>query len=89
MKVHVIISGIVQGVWFRVNTKNMAEQLNVKGWVRNTKDGDVEAIFEGEKNAVDNMIKWCYEGPPLAKVKNVIIKSKSEPEGLDNFIIKY
>jgi acylphosphatase len=88
LKVHVIISGIVQGVWFRVNTKNMAEQLNVKGWVRNTKDGDVEAIFEGEKNAVDNMIKWCYKGSPLSKVKNVIIKSKSEPEGLDNFVIK-
>jgi len=89
LKVHVLISGKVQGVWFRANTKNKAEQLNINGWVKNTFDGNVEALFEGEKNAINEMIKWCYEGPPLAKVKNVLVKSQSKAGGLDEFVIKY
>ena len=89
IQTHVIISGKVQGVWFRLNTKNKAEQLNLNGWVRNTNDGKVEAVFEGEERDINEMIKWCYEGPPLANVKNVNIETKSPSNCFDKFEIKY
>ena len=59
-KVHVIISGLVQGVWFRSSTKNTAEQLHITGWVKNISDGKVEAIFEGEEKPGDDLteLKW-------------------------------
>ena len=82
--VHVIISGRVQGVWFRANTRQKAEQLGVTGWVRNTHDGCVEAVFEGEK-----MLEWCNHGPPLAKVENVEIKKQTPTNGFNGFSIKY
>ena len=87
--VHVIISGRVQGVWFRANTKQKAEQLGLTGWVRNTLDGKVEAVFEGEEININKMIKWCNTGPPLAKVKNVDINKLSSTNNYDSFIIKY
>lgn len=88
-KVHVVISGRVQGVWFRANTKNKAEQLHVTGWVKNTSDGNVEAVFEGEERDVHEMIKWCNEGPPPANVKNVDVKTQSPSNSFDGFSIKY
>jgi len=81
--VHVLISGRVQGVWFRASTKQKAEKLGITGWVRNTVDGNVEAIFEGEKDILDEMIEWCNQGPSLAKVKNVKIESI---EKINNFV---
>jgi len=87
--VHVIISGRVQGVWFRANTRQKAEQLGVTGWVRNTPDGCVEAVFEGEKNSVKEMLEWCNHGPPLAKVENVEIKKQTPTNGFNVFSIKY
>ena len=67
----VVISGRVQGVWFRNWTQETAEQLGLKGWVRNRKDGSVEAVFSGPENAVDAMLAKCHEGPVAAQVKNV------------------
>ena len=64
--VHVIISGRVQGVWYRATTKQEAEKRGIVGWVRNTSDGQVEAVFQGPDHDVDNMIKWCYEGSTLS-----------------------
>ena len=87
--VHVIISGRVQGVWFRASTKQKAEQLGLTGWVRNTHDGNVEAVFEGEERTVNQMIGWCYTGPPLSKVNNVEIKKQNPTNGFDDFSIKY
>jgi len=87
--VHVFISGRVQGVWFRANTKQKAEMLGLTGWVRNTDDGRVEAVFEGEENNVDEMIKWCYKGPSLAKVLKVDVKKQNEINEFDCFSIKY
>lgn len=87
--VHVFISGRVQGVWFRANTKQKAEMLGLTGWVRNTDDGRVEAIFEGEENNVDEMIKWCYKGPSLAKVMKVDVKKQNAINEFDCFSIKY
>ena len=87
--VHVVISGRVQGVWFRATTKQKAEQLGITGWVRNTPDGCVEAIIEGEEQQVKKMIEWCHEGPPLATVDKVEIKNQSPTNGFDGFSIKH
>ena len=70
--VHVMISGKVQGVNFREQIKEQAELLGITGWVRNTEDGRVEAIFEGERDRVEKLVDWCNTGPPLANVKEVI-----------------
>jgi acylphosphatase len=87
--VHVMITGRVQGVWFRATTRQKAEQIGITGWVRNTRDGCVEAIFEGEENCVKEMIEWCHRGPPLAKIENVEVKNQSLTNGFDGFSIKY
>jgi acylphosphatase len=89
MNVHVIISGRVQGVWFRATTKQIAEQLGIKGWVRNTSDGCVEAILEGEEQQVKKMIEWCHRGPPLAVVNKVEVKNQNPTDSSDGFSIKY
>ena len=72
-QVHVIISGRVQGVWYRAGTKQKAQELGLTGWVKNTVDGNVEAVFEGDESMVDEMVAWCRVGPPLAQVTNVKI----------------
>jgi len=86
--VNVVISGRVQGVWFRASTKQKAEQLGLTGWVRNTMDGDVEAIFEGEEDLVKEMIDWCHRGPPSAQVEHVEVKNQDPTNGFDSFSIK-
>ena len=70
-RVHVFVSGRVQGVFFRQNTKQQAERLNVTGWVRNLPDGRVEAVFEGEETAVKALEEYCHHGPFSALVTNV------------------
>ena len=84
-----IIFGRVQGVWFRASTQQKAEQLGLTGWVRNTTDGCVEAIFEGEEQLVNQMIEWCNHGPPRSKVNNVDIKNQEPTNGFDGFSIRY
>ena len=71
LRAHVIIQGLVQGVFFRSSTKEKALQLGVGGWVRNLPDGGVEALFEGEKKKVEELVAWCYKGPPGARVMKV------------------
>ena len=87
--IHIIISGRVQGVWFRASTKQMAKQLGLTGWVRNTPDGCVEAVFEGEENIINKMIEWCHKGPPLSKVKNVEVKNQEPTNEFIDFSIRY
>jgi len=87
--VHVVISGRVQGVWFRANTKQKAEQLGVTGWVKNTADGKVEALFEGDEKHIQEMIDWCHQGPPSAQVDHVEITEHSSSNGFDGFSVKY
>jgi acylphosphatase len=86
--VHVMISGRVQGVFFRVHTKKQADKLDVKGWVRNMDDGRVEAMFEGEKDKVDSIVSWCHVGPTLSKVTQVIVTPINVPVGCEGFFIK-
>ena len=71
--VHAIISGRVQGVFFRMETLRTAEKYGVCGWVRNCPDGTVEAIFEAETEKVDLMLEWCKKGPPMASVSDIRI----------------
>ena len=68
---HVIISGRVQGVWFRGWTMQQASSLGLTGWVRNRRDGTVEAIFQGDANDIDAMLNACWQGPPAASVADI------------------
>lgn len=72
-RVRVIISGRVQGVYFRHFTKVKASELGVRGWVKNLDDGRVEAVFEGDPGSVRAMVDWCHHGPPTARVDSVEI----------------
>jgi acylphosphatase len=67
-RVRVHISGHVQGVFFRTSCADLAERLGLSGWVRNVEGGGVEAVFEGTESAVEQMLSWCRDGPPLARV---------------------
>lgn len=75
--VRVIISGRVQGVWFRAWTRNQAISLGLSGWVRNCIDGTVEAVFSGPGDKVDSMIKACATGSPLSNVSGVEVKDET------------
>ncbi|MGE5660342.1 MAG: acylphosphatase [Actinomycetota bacterium] len=86
-RVHVLISGVVQGVGYRYATMNQARYLGLHGWVRNLPDGRVEAVFEGHKEAVEGMIRWCHQGPIGAVVKGVAVEYQ-EPEGDRSFEIR-
>jgi len=74
VRARVYINGKVQGVFFRDTTAREASLRQVRGWVRNLRDGRVEALFEGEKEDVEDMIKFCQHGPRLAKVNNFDVK---------------
>ncbi len=80
-RARVRISGRVQGVFFRDSTREKAEELGLSGYVMNTPDGDVQAIFEGPKESVEEMVRWCGQGPPQASVENVDVDY--EPPGDD------
>lgn len=68
---HVIVSGRVQGVFFRAYTRETALALKLTGWVRNLPDGRVEIVFEGEDTNVQSMLEWCKKGPPHAIVNEL------------------
>lgn len=73
-RVHLIIEGRVQGVFFRYSTLQEAVRLRVKGWVRNCPDGSVEVLAEGPREKIENLISWCRHGPPGAHVYNTRIQ---------------
>jgi len=73
-RVHVSIEGRVQGVFFRASCVERARELGLAGWVRNALDGRVEAEFEGEPEAIEQMVAWCREGPPYARVDGVNVR---------------
>ncbi|MBW1917399.1 MAG: acylphosphatase [Deltaproteobacteria bacterium] len=74
VRARVLIDGMVQGVFFRAHTRDQARRYGVNGWVRNLPSGEVEALFEGDKRAVEQVIAWCHQGPPSAWVKEVKIQ---------------
>jgi acylphosphatase len=71
VRAHVIVSGRVQGVFFRARTRDEARNHGVRGWVRNLPDDRVEAVFEGDRTAVQQVLDWCHRGPPDAYVDDV------------------
>jgi len=89
VRAHVYVSGLVQGVFFRWHTREEALRLGVKGWVRNLPDGRVEAVFEGEKEAVEQMLEFCRRGPPGAEVENVEVRWEKPTGEFSTFKIKY
>ena len=88
VQIHVLVTGIVQGVFFRSETEKTALDNNVTGWVKNLEDGSVEAVFEGTKEDVEKVIQWCHKGPDAAFVGNVETKEQSPLSNFDSFEIK-
>jgi acylphosphatase len=84
----IVISGVVQGVGFRYSASKAAKRLGVKGFVRNLSDGTVLICAEGKPIQVNNLIKWCYDGPIGARVSDVSITTK-EIEGFEDFSIRH
>ena len=84
--VHLIIKGKVQGVFFRATAKDVADEIGITGWVRNTMDGNVEIVASGNKEQLDRFIEWCRQGPPKAVVTDVILSPKTD-ESFERFRI--
>jgi acylphosphatase len=84
---HVVVRGRVQGVFFRDSCRREARGRGVTGWVCNSPDGSVEAVFEGPPDAVDAMVAWVHEGPPHATVAGVSVRTE-RPEGLSDFQVR-
>jgi len=89
LRAHVVIHGFVQGVWFRASTKDEANRVGVTGWVRNAPDGSVEAVFEGPKKKVEEIVGWCHRGPSGAQVSTVDIAWEPLTHEFGNFEIRY
>ena len=86
---NVLIKGRVQGVFFRVSIKDKADQLNVKGWVKNLPNGNVEAVFEGDADKVKKLVDYCGIGPSGAMIKSVEVNEFESEEKFDGFKIRY
>ena len=89
LRAHVVIHGLVQGVFFRASARDAAVRLGVGGWVRNLPDGSVEALFEGEKKKVEEIVGWCYKGPPSAQVMKVDLKWEAYKGEYEHFDVRY
>jgi len=87
IRAHVFFEGLVQGVFFRANTKRCADAVGLTGWVRNSPDGRVEAMFEGEEKAVNDAIEWCCTKQPYAKVKSKKVDLSKATGEFDMFSI--
>ncbi len=89
VRARVVVRGRVQGVYFRAETRDRARQLGLTGWVKNRPDRAVEAVFEGEKGAVEEMVSWCRKGPPLAEVAGLEVEWSSYTGEFDDFKIAF
>jgi acylphosphatase len=87
VRYRVLVSGRVQGVFFRDTCRRMALAHGVNGWVRNLRDGQVEAVFEGQAEDVDRLVEWSRRGPAGAEVAHVVVRAE-QPEGLTTFQIR-
>jgi acylphosphatase len=89
VRARVIIEGRVQGVFFRHHTQETAFRLGVKGWVKNRRDGRVEAVFEGDQERVDQIIQWCHRGPSEARVTKVYMTLENYTGEFEDFSVTY
>jgi acylphosphatase len=88
-RVRVRLRGMVQGVCFRAFARDTAILEGVHGWVRNLRDGSVEALFEGDADRIERMIKWCHQGSPYGFVDHVEVKEEVYEGTFDRFDIAY
>ena len=88
-KVRVVVTGRVQGVWFRSSTRDKARELGVNGYVRNLVSGDVEFVAEGDDLKVDRLIEWARRGPPLARVDDVKVNVLRYDNEYSDFRVGY
>ena len=89
LRIHAIVSGRVQGVLFRHETRRTAKSLGIKGWVKNLPDGRVEVVAEGEKDKINNLIEFLKKGPPAARVDNVDVKTEEYKGEFEDFNVRY
>ena len=87
IRYRVLVSGRVQGVYFRDTCRRKALEHGVSGWVRNLPDGRVEAVFEGPADGVHRLVEWMHHGPGLALVVDVVARAE-QPEGLRTFSVR-
>ena len=87
-RVHIVVRGRVQGVFFRASALEHAQQLGLRGWVRNRPDGAVELVAEGDAAAVASLVDWCHHGPPSARVESVDVRPDSSNEVLQGFRLR-
>ncbi|HZI02300.1 MAG TPA: acylphosphatase [Flavisolibacter sp.] len=83
---HILIKGKVQGVFYRVTAKDAGTALGIKGWIKNTADGHVEACISGKEEAIESFINWCWKGPKDAEVIDIEIK-ESDYQSFSHFEI--
>ena len=88
IRAHITVEGRVQGVGFRAYTNRMANQLGLKGWVRNLRDGKVEIITEGDPELIERLIQWCHRGPTSAYVSKVSVEKTDAKGEFRGFSIK-
>lgn len=86
---HIYVSGLVQGVFYRANAKRVAESLSLTGWVRNLRDGRVEIVVEGEEENLAKFIEWCKRGPVGAVVESVDVTREEYKGEFKGFEIRY
>jgi acylphosphatase len=89
IRIHAVVSGRVQGVYFRASTVDEARQLGLCGWVRNRNDGKVEAEIQGEETEVRRLLNWLHKGPPMAAVSGVISHSITLVDDEKKFVMHY
>jgi acylphosphatase len=87
-RAHLHISGKVQGVFFRDTTRKEARSRDITGWVRNLSDGRVEAIFEGPRADIEEMVEFCHQGPPRADVDSVEVEWEEPTGSFDSFEVR-
>ncbi|MGO9613011.1 MAG: acylphosphatase [Dissulfurispiraceae bacterium] len=88
-RAHIIVDGKVQGVFYRAFTQNVATSLRLTGWVRNLHDGRVEAVFEGERDKIEEAIRKCHAGPPFSRVTAIDVTWGDTLDGFRDFRVEY
>lgn len=86
---HILVKGKVQGVFFRKETRRVAETLGITGWVKNTNEGHVEIFAQADDEAVQQLILWCRQGPPRADVKDVEVNDVQPDINIKNFSVQH
>ncbi len=88
-RVHIIVTGRVQGVYFRANTCREGRRLGINGWVRNLESDKVEVLAEGDDERIRNLVKYCHRGPEAARVDDIKVEYEEPKEDLEPFSIRY